>query len=78
MENRKLRSLRTLYKINQTELAKHIGINLMTYSYKENGKTPFYQSEMITIVNFFKRFDKKLTMDDIFFINEVTEMVTKN
>ena len=72
MENRKLRSLRALYKINQIDLAKLLGVTTNTYSSKERGNTAFTQSEMIKIVEFFKTFDNQVTMDDIFFIHSVT------
>lgn len=43
MENRKLRSLRTLYNIPQRELAELLGVTINTYSTKERGITPFFQ-----------------------------------
>lgn len=77
MINRKLASLRTLYKINQSVLAEVIGVTINTFSSKERGVTAFTQQEMILITNHFKRFDSNITMDDIFFIDEVNQSVTK-
>lgn len=76
MINRKLASLRTLYNINQSVLAEVIGVTINTFSSKERGATAFTQQEMILITNHFKQFDSKLTMDDIFFIDEVNQSVT--
>ena len=76
MINRKLASLRTLYKINQSVLAEVIGVTINTFSSKERGVTAFTQQEMILITNHFKRFDSNITMDDIFFIDEVNQSVT--
>ena len=76
MKNRKLASLRTLYNINQSVLAEVIGVTINTFSSKERGATAFTQQEMILITNHFKQFDSKLTMDDIFFIDEVNQSVT--
>ena len=77
MINRKMASLRTLYKINQSVLAEVIGVTINTFSSKERGVTAFTQQEMILITNHFKQFDSNITMDDIFFINEVNQSVTK-
>lgn len=77
MNNRKLRSLRSYFDINQSELAKLINVTLNTYSAKERGVTFFNQIEMIKITIFFKEYNPKLTMDDIFFKHEVTETVTE-
>lgn len=67
MENRKLRSLRTLYNIPQRELAELQGVTINTYSTKERGITPFFQNEMIKIVKFFRHYDKTFNMDSIFY-----------
>jgi putative transcriptional regulator len=76
MRNRKLASIRKLYGINQTIVSELLNLGVASFSAKETGKTAFTQKEMITITNYFKEFDSKLTMDDIFFIEEVTETVT--
>lgn len=77
MENRKLKSLRTFYNIKQKELSELLNVSLNTYSSKERGNTPFFQGEMISIVKFFKQYDRNITMDDIFFNKNVTYLVTK-
>lgn len=75
MLNRKLASVRKLYGFNQGAIAKVIGVTVTTFSAKETGKVSFTQKEMVTITNFFKELDPKITMDDIFFVEEVTETV---
>lgn len=77
MNNRKLRSLRALYDIQQKELASLLGVTINTLSTKERGLTSFTQIEMIKIVEFFREYDKNLSMDDIFFIDSVTCLVTE-
>ena len=74
--NRKLASIRKLYGVNQIVLADLINVSVASFSAKETGKTVFTQKEMIAITLFFKKYDNKITMDDIFFIDEVTEYVT--
>lgn len=78
MINRKLASLRTLYNINQVILAELIGVSVNTYSSKERGVTAFVQREMIAITNFFRKFELDITMDDIFFVDEVNQTVTNH
>ena len=77
MNNRKLRSLRALYDIQQKELASLLGVTINTLSTKERGLTSFTQIEMIKIVEFFREYDKNLSMDDIFFIDSVNCLVTE-
>ena len=76
MLNRKLASVRKLYGLNQNVLAELINVVVATFSAKETGRIPFTQKEMVTITNYFKKLDPKITMDDIFFVEEVTETVT--
>lgn len=78
MVNRKLASIRTLYGIKQITLATLIDVSVASFSAKETGKSVFTQKEMIDITNFFKEYDADLTMDDIFFVEPVTETVTNH
>lgn len=71
MKNKKLASLRTLYEVNQSSLATVIGVSVNTFSSKERGITNFTQPEMIKITKFFKNYNSNVTMDDIFFENQV-------
>ena len=66
MQN-KLKSYRALLGINQTEMAKRIGISSTTYNLKETGKRKFFQDEMIAIISVVREVDPKVTLDDIFF-----------
>lgn len=63
--NAKLRATRALYNINQTVLAEAANINIRTYSNKERRGT-FSQIEMVSILEFFKKYNPDLTLDDIF------------
>ena len=59
---------RATYGIAQKILADLCKIALPTYCNKEkNIKAEFTRSEMIIITNFFKKYDPKITMDDLFF-----------
>ncbi len=62
----KVLGYRKMYKLNQSVLAKELNIGLNTYSFKENGKTEFTLSEMRKLTLFFKKYNPKLTMDEIF------------
>lgn len=74
--NAKLVAYRKLLKMNQKSFAEKIGISLVSYSHKETGKTEFTQTEMITITNIVKEKIPDITMDDIFFNNKVSKLVT--
>lgn len=65
--NNKLIAYRKMLKINQAEMANVVNVSSTSYNRKEVGKIDFTQSEMINIVNFFKKYIPDLTMDDIFF-----------
>lgn len=74
--NAKLVAYRKMLKINQKTMAKKIGCSYVSYSQKETGKTGFTQKEMITITNVIKQRIPDITMDDIFFNNEVGKLLT--
>lgn len=67
-----------MYDITQKDLARLIRVSPTTYSYKENGKTYFNQGEMIAITNELKKHNPMITMDDIFFKNEVNLKLTRD
>lgn len=77
MKNYRLKSLRSLYEITQSEMACAIGSTTSNYCSKENGKRQFKQQEMNKIYMFFKKIDEKITLDDIFLPIEVTERKQK-
>lgn len=74
--NTKLVAYRKMLQMNQKSFAEKIGISLVSYSNKETGKTEFTQNEMITITNIIKEKIPNITMDDIFFDNKVSILVT--
>ncbi|EPY2273183.1 helix-turn-helix transcriptional regulator [Clostridium sporogenes] len=74
--NTKLVAYRKMLQMNQKSFAEKIGISLVSYSNKETGKTEFTQNEMITITNIIKEKIPNITMDDIFFDNRVSILVT--
>lgn len=64
MEN--LCRLRQKYGYTQLEMANMLGLHKSTYNQKENGKRHFKPDEMSKIYNFFRQYDKRLNMQDIF------------
>jgi len=64
----KLAGYRTMYGINQSTIAKVLGIALSTYCNKEkNNKAEFTRSEMVEITRFFKKIVPNISMDELFF-----------
>lgn len=74
--NNKLIAYRKMLKINQAEMANVVNVSSTSYNRKEVGKIDFTQSEMINIVNFFKKYIPDLTMDDIFFDKELSKLLS--
>jgi DNA-binding XRE family transcriptional regulator len=67
----KLEYYRKKYCIKQIDMANALETCLSNYSNKENGRTPFFLNEMITIRNFLNEKaiscgDVEVTLDDIF------------
>ena len=68
--------VRKKYKITQADIAEVIEKTNKTVSLKENGEIPFTQEEIIKIIKFINlKYDKKVSVDDIFFTNNITESV---
>ena len=65
----KLKTLRKLHKINQTEIAKVLGTNQMQYSRYERGERELRESQIVTICKHFK-----ISADYLLGINEETPM----
>lgn len=74
--NSKLVAYRKLIKLNQTDIAKQIGICITSYNKKETGKLDFTQTEMERITNIVKQKIPQVTMDDIFFREGVIKLKT--
>lgn len=59
---------RVRYNIKQKTLAEICNIAVPTYCNKEKGvKAEFTHSEMVAITNFFKQYNKTVTVSDLFF-----------
>ncbi|MDO6353565.1 helix-turn-helix domain-containing protein [Caloramator sp. CAR-1] len=74
--NKKLIAYRNMLRLTQADMAKLLNITQTSYSFKENGKVPFKQDEMIKITKFFKEKIPEITMDEIFFEEEVNKLKT--
>jgi len=69
--NRKLKALRQLNEMTQSEVAKLLEINIHTYLNKETGKTPFTINEAKKLSDLFKT-----PIEDIFFKQNVINLIT--
>lgn len=74
--NKQLIAYRKILNMSQTEMAKAIGIGLTSYNFKETGKSDFTQSEMLSIWKIIKRYNPKVTIDELFFKKTVNVMIT--
>lgn len=63
--NINLRLYRTKYGLSQADLAKELNVAERTYWSKERYGT-FTQDEMIIILNYFKKYEPNITLDNIF------------
>lgn len=74
--NKKLIAYRKILGFSQTYMAKLIGISLTSYCQKERCKSDFTQTEMLKIINIIKEYNDKVTIDEIFFGNNVSIPIT--
>lgn len=74
--NNALVAYRKFLNLTQQQMAKIISSCLTSYNMKEQGKIDFTQSEMVAITNYIKQRISGVTMDDIFFKNEVINLRT--
>ena len=70
--NNKLAAYRKLHNLKQEDVAKMLNMSKVSYSYKENGKQEFRLSEAKTLADYFG-----VTIDSLFFSNEVNFMLSK-
>lgn len=70
--NNKLAAYRKLHNLKQEDVAKMLNMSKVSYSYKENGKREFSLSEAKTLADYFG-----VTIDSLFFNNEVNFMLSK-
>ena len=61
--------LRRGFGLTQDYLAKELGISRPTLSKKAKGELDFTKSEMEILSEIFKKFNKKYTIEEIFFNN---------
>jgi len=73
----RLAAYRKLIGMNQTEMAKELNISLPTYCMKETGKNQFTHSEMIGIIRIIQRKVPDITADEIFFADNVGNLLTR-
>ncbi|MDI6617865.1 MAG: helix-turn-helix transcriptional regulator [Clostridiales bacterium] len=69
--NYKLKALRVEHRLTQTDMGNLLNISKVAYSFKENGKRDFTESEIRYICSHFKA-----NPNDIFF-NDVTDGITQ-
>jgi len=62
-----LKGYRGKYGITQEQLAEQLGIRANAYAQKENGQREWKLGEIKVIVDFFKRFEPRVTVEQIFF-----------
>lgn len=75
--NKKLVAYRKLLDITQQEMAQKLGVSLTTYNHKETGKKEFNQKEMVSITDIIKLKVPNVTMDEIFFENNIGNMLNR-
>lgn len=63
----KVRGYRTMLGLTQVEMAKVLGISKQSYHSKENGITPFKDTEKIKIKTLIESLFPSITIDEIFF-----------
>lgn len=76
MKGKPIEQYRRMIGISQTVVAHHINIALSTYCNKINGNTSFNQPEMAAVTDLFKKYIPQITLEDIFFKEEVNHELT--
>lgn len=71
-----LKAYRTILGLSQTDMANIADMCLTSYNQKEQGKKQFTHNEMLKITDFIKTKIPEVTVDQIFFNNEVSKMIT--
>lgn len=60
--------------LTQTDVSKILGVSLQSYYRKEKGKTPFTDSEKVTLKELFIEDFPEITIDEIFFSQKVSKV----
>lgn len=74
MDSRKLKAIRMLRGVNQKQIATSLGMNVKTYSFKENGKAEFTREEIYKISSLLKLNIQEV--NSIFFDNKITDCIS--
>lgn len=70
----KVAKIRRFMGMSQTDLANVLQISLQAYYKKEKGKTAFNDGEKIIIKNLFSEDFPEITMEELFFNQEVSKV----
>lgn len=73
MSHNKVRGYRVMLGLTQEDLGKILECTAQAISSKENGKTNFKDAEKEILLTLFKKIDKSLTIDEIFFNKKVSK-----
>ena len=73
LEQSELAALRRYHNISQQKMADHLGINLRTYIFKENGTSEFKLSEMFYISQLLGKPIEEIFLSENFMLREVGE-----
>lgn len=71
-----LAKCRRSLKISQSKMADVADMGLTAYRYKEEGKKPFRQDEILRIYNFLVKECPDITIAELFFNDLVIETIT--
>lgn len=75
--NRNLAKYRRFLNISQTTMSKIAGCCLTSYNSKEQGNREFTQKEMANIFYFIKKEVPDITVEELFFSNKVSNLLTE-
>ncbi|EGQ3229741.1 helix-turn-helix domain-containing protein [Staphylococcus pseudintermedius] len=64
--------------MSQSEMASKMNISVQSYSKKENGKVAFKDSEKVLFKNLLLPYFNNITIDEIFFANELSKVEELN
>lgn len=67
VKHNKIAGYRAMLGLNQTQVAKCLGISVQSYNAKENGKRQFKDNEKIILLELFQQVEPTLTIDSLFF-----------
>ncbi|EIE3588085.1 helix-turn-helix domain-containing protein [Staphylococcus pseudintermedius] len=74
----KIAGYRKMLGMSQSEMASKMNISVQSYSKKENGKVAFKDSEKVLFKNLLLPYFNNITIDEIFFANELSKVEELN